>query len=349
MPELMNVERVANLSPSVFWRRYVRPQKPVIVTDLVRDQPLAALSTAAAARRAVGEMSFLVSWNYVASLRYRIDQSKIEPESCSLGDYLDYVDLNPDTPKMCIEQRVTPELESLYAVPALCRKLDRTLMFIGNAGNFAPLHFDGDNRQVLMTQMFGRKRVVLVPPWSAPKLLPHENFSSICLQNLRPEDQRDFLRYVGGYDCEVRPGESLFMPMLWWHYVEYRETSLSLHFRFGRNRYGEFFDTHIHRSVHAQNVAYRYVNEHFGEGLGKEGFERLERVVKARHKSARHKYRAIEGLLGELCQEFSPHWQREPYAIREWSPSPEDTGTDFYEAMSRRRRPRVQGAEGAPG
>jgi Cupin-like domain len=336
VPARHHVPRVAAPVPEL-WSRYVAARQPVLVEGLFDDQPIRKLATARAARRAIGDMDFVVQWSYTASLYYAKANAIGQPERATLADYLDYVALNPRTPRMCIEQALAPALDALIKAPAVCRNNARTLMFIGNAGNFAHLHFDGDQRQVLMYQVFGVKRVILIPPIAAKKLLPHQNFSSVCVQHMSERERRAFLAYVGGYECLVRPGQAILMPALFWHYVDYVETSLSVHFRFGQTRDGRFFDDHVHRSMYSQNVASCFQDERFAAGPGKQVMLRLRRAAAATYRNDRERYQRIEALCKELYQQLCPDGFTGIHAIRGWSPSEEDKNTAFYRDTGRRR------------
>lgn len=350
MPDRTAIPRVAAPVPD-FWSRYVARRQPVLVDRLFDDQPIRKLATPRAARKAIGDMEFVVQWSYTASLYYEMTGGAGEPELATLADYLDYVALNPRTPRMCIEQPVAPALARLASPPAICRNNERTLMFIGNAGNFAHLHFDGDQRQVLMYQVFGRKRVVLIPPIAAKKLLPHQNFSSVCLQHMSDRERRAFLRYVGGVECVVRPGQAILMPALYWHYLHYDETSLSIHFRFGQTAHGRFFDDHVHRSMYSQNVAALLGDARFAAGPGREVMRRLRRAAAARYRNPGARYQALESLCKDLYARHCPDGLAGLYAIRGWSPSEEDKNTAFYRDTRGRlaaRRPAARRPPAAP-
>ncbi len=115
-------------------------------------------------------------------------------------------------------------------------------MFIAPSGNAAHLHFDADHRDVLMYQVFGTKRVVVIHPRHTQKLDPiHSDVlcrtSAIVLETATEEQKTSFLRYTDAQDVVLRPGETIFMPAMTWHYLEYLEPSMSIAYRLGRNPY----------------------------------------------------------------------------------------------------------------
>jgi hypothetical protein len=125
--------------------------------------------------------------------------------------------------------------------------------FVANRGNYNHLHFDDDLRDVLLYQVFGMKRLSIIHPREGRKLdafltLDAATSRALALTPLRDANGRLFLErltedekgalltYLNAVDTMLYPGETLFIPMLAWHYVEYRETSMSVTYRLGRTR-----------------------------------------------------------------------------------------------------------------
>ncbi|HMG43825.1 MAG TPA: cupin-like domain-containing protein [Acidimicrobiales bacterium] len=132
----------------------------------------------------------------------------------------------------------------LVAPPAYVETDDpwESYVHAGGAGDVAHLHYDGDQRHVLMCQVSGRKRYVVIDPAESRKLAPGNQrqarrTSALFLQNFSATDLQAFLRYANAWDCVLEPGEALLIPAASWHYVEYVDDALSVSFRFGRNRY----------------------------------------------------------------------------------------------------------------
>ena len=131
-----------------------------------------------------------------------------------------------------VEERI-PELLEDLRTPELCRDapFQTRRLWLGPAGVRTPLHHDlPDN---LYAQIFGRKRVTLIPRRERRNVYPNPwlsrapNFSRV--DAFAPDLER-FPRFarVRPQVCEVGPGECLFIPRLWWHQVESLETSASL-------------------------------------------------------------------------------------------------------------------------
>jgi Cupin-like domain len=266
---LDNIERIKAPSAEVFQAEYMLKQKPVIMTDLFAGQPIAHLSTCEQAAALLGDMSIEIQEEFTSSaLKNSLLLDLRQKERCTFNEYLAYLQTKPDVKKMSTEG-VTPAIvQDLFEPPAYAQinaepGIDDTacLFFLGGAGNYAHLHFDGDYRQVLHHQVFGCKRVILIPPTQAKKLSPIGNFSNLFLENFSEADRAALVQYTHGYDCLLHPGETLFMPACIWHYLEYRETSMSFSIRFGRNEYTRFLGDKFHANLYLQNIAAKLIDQ----------------------------------------------------------------------------------------
>lgn len=252
---LDNVPRISAPAPDVLLRDWVRPAVPVIFTDLFDSAPLRPVDTLAQARAVLADIPLEVQPNYLTFLE---TGRRGEPRPMKLGAYLDHAAQHPSTRELCVEFPTPAPLAALLPPPACAELADLTdsvsATFLANAGNYNHLHFDDDQRHVLLYQAFGNKRFSLISPDHGRKLdafllfdpklrsalaaLPARDANGrVYLQTVPSEAERDaFLRYAGASDCILRPGETLFMPALYWHYVEYCDTALSVTYRLGRNR-----------------------------------------------------------------------------------------------------------------
>jgi hypothetical protein len=113
-----------------------------------------------------------------------------------------------------------------YLDPATFRR--RPNLFLGPKGTVTPLHHDGAN--ILFGQIRGRKLFKLIPPFDMDKLYVERlAFSAV---DLAKPDYRRFpmLRRATVLEVVVEPGEFLFLPVGWWHWVKALDVSISLSF-----------------------------------------------------------------------------------------------------------------------
>jgi Cupin-like domain len=105
---------------------------------------------------------------------------------------------------------------------------DAALLWFGAAGTLTPLHHD--TLMLLHTQVLGRKRWRLASPLQTPRL--YNTRSVFSPVDLAAPDLVRFpkLEGVQVFDVVVAPGETLFVPLGWWHQVEALDLSLSISF-----------------------------------------------------------------------------------------------------------------------
>ncbi len=124
-----------------------------------------------------------------------------------------------------------PELRALVADVRIDERLfdpERAAggfsFWLGPAGTVTPLHHDTTN--ILFHQLYGRKRFILVAPEATALLEQSEGFYN----GLDAEDG-SLEEAVGPealHEVELQPGESLFLPVGWWHHVRALDVSISL-------------------------------------------------------------------------------------------------------------------------
>ncbi|NIO09168.1 MAG: hypothetical protein GTO40_14610 [Deltaproteobacteria bacterium] len=79
-------------------------------------------------------------------------------------------------------------------------------------------------KHVLHTVLYGKKRVVLFPHEESKNLYRHPFNTRSYVDVDKPDFHRfSLLRKVKGFQAIVHPGETLFIPSGYWHYMVYEE------------------------------------------------------------------------------------------------------------------------------
>jgi ribosomal protein L16 Arg81 hydroxylase len=127
-----------------------------------------------------------------------------------------------------------PELRKEFPTPDLVKGVlgNLGLAFFGGKNTKVRFHYDIDCSSVLMTQIIGRKRVILISPFY-DKLIYKVPLTSFSLIDPDKPDHEKFsaLRYVEGYDFIIQPGDAVFMPSRYWHFNTYLEGGMAVSYR----------------------------------------------------------------------------------------------------------------------
>ncbi|MEX2964049.1 cupin-like domain-containing protein [Microbulbifer sp. TYP-18] len=102
------------------------------------------------------------------------------------------------------------------------------LFWFGPKGTFTPIHHDLTNN--MLVQLYGRKKVTLIPAFQVPWMYNDKGvFSAADYPNYDAE-RHPSLEKVTPVEVILQPGESLFIPIGWWHCVEALDVTIGISF-----------------------------------------------------------------------------------------------------------------------
>jgi hypothetical protein len=237
-PHYAQVERRSRLSRDEFMERYVWPARPVVVTDLADDWPARSKWTPRYLKERFGDVEVEVQAERNSDKRYEANKLRLR-QRVRLGDFVDrvlagsptndyYLTANNEALK---DSRLAALLDDVGTLPAYCdRSSLRALssLWFGPAGTITPLHHD--TIMLMHTQIVGRKRWRFISPLDTPRVYNHVGvFSEVDLE------QPDLIRHpaiaeVKVAEAVVEPGETIFLPLSWWHQVASLDMCISFSF-----------------------------------------------------------------------------------------------------------------------
>lgn len=123
-------------------------------------------------------------------------------------------------------------LQDVSPHPPYCSGEPLLNAWLGPSNTISPAHTDPyDN---LLVQIKGSKYVRLFPPAETNKLYPYEDslMTNTSQVDIEVADLTSFPKYKDAKYLEalIRPGDMLYIPKGWWHYVRSLEASMSVSF-----------------------------------------------------------------------------------------------------------------------
>lgn len=235
-----SVDIIYNPDRQRFFDQYEKPHKPVVVRGLLNEQPAGLKWTMDWFRQELGEIEISLFDNRVEAHKW---SHTISPDlTMKFREYFDIICRNEYTPLRMFAAnlfKIHPPLKKDFSCPEIIRNPlgFLSLMFLGGTGTKVRGHFDIDRSGVLLTQIFGQKKVVLFSPENGPFLyrVPFNMHTTVDIDN---PDYHIYpgLKYVTGMEVILQPGDSLYIPPGYWHFITYLNGGMGVaHRKLNRN------------------------------------------------------------------------------------------------------------------
>jgi len=236
-PEYSVVPRLANVSREEFLLRYYSANRPVILTHLISNWKAIANWTPEYLIHKCGSVVIEVMANRECDPAYEVNMESHKTkmlfsefvrkvfDSGSTNDFYmtgnNHFLENPQVQSLLEDIEVSQE----YLNPEIP---GFSFFWFGPRGTITQPHHDELN--ILMCQVVGRKAITLVSPGQTHLLYNRLGVYS-DVDWLHPDfDRYPLFRDVHSIDVVLQPGEALFLPVGWWHYVRSLDPSLSISF-----------------------------------------------------------------------------------------------------------------------
>ena len=253
MLRLNHVDKRAGLTKESFANEYLLPLKPVIFTDLMDPWPAKDKWTINFFKENYGDLMVPV---YSANTSNPGKKYMAPDRKIPFREFLTCLEQGPTDLRMFLFNifRHAPELCEDFKLPTIMNGFIESFpfMFFGGEGSKVALHYDVDLSHVFLNQFHGRKRVVLFAPEQS-RAIYHQPFSVASYIDVNNPDYNQYpaLQNVSGFECILEPGETLFMPSGYWHYIEYTDSGYSISLRAN--------ESYVRRAKGLFNIARHYV------------------------------------------------------------------------------------------
>jgi hypothetical protein len=231
-----SVERRSGVSQAEFLERYYAVNRPLILTGLLGGSYALQNWTPHYLGQTCGDATVQVMFGRENDPNYEIN-SESHKIDMKFAEYANMVISGGETNDYYLVANNgfldRPEAQTLnQQVPQFPEYLDgsasqrKVFLWFGPGGTVTPLHHDVMN--ILVAQIFGRKRFTLISPEQSPYVYNEIGvYSQVDCKN--PDYARyPLYRYATPMDVTLEPGDVLFLPVGWWHHVESLDVSIML-------------------------------------------------------------------------------------------------------------------------
>lgn len=241
--KLKPVDSISGIAPKEFVKNYLQKGQPVIIKDFIsKDSACWDKWSYDYFKEIAGQEQVDVygreenSQNHAASPPVG---------KMTLAEYLDKISAEPTELRLFLFNllKIRPELKKdIIYNDVTGGKVIQWLpyLFFGGEGSSTRNHFDIDMSHVFISQFQGSKRIWLFPNDQSDLLykLPY-NFHSIANPKKSTEAEYPGLQFIEGYEAVINPGDTLYMPAGWWHYIQYDTEGYSISVRALANTFSE--------------------------------------------------------------------------------------------------------------
>lgn len=246
------IERVERPTARAFYERYVKPNRPVVITGLTDNwKAIKNWSPEYFRSHYPNAKVVFTTWESTEPTNDPADYYRDRKRrTTSLGEFIDSMNSSKESSRNYISQyaifnelpQLKEDIESLDSYMNIPRVYPATLqdrlrkeprLWLGPAGIVTPVHFDSAHN--LLVQIHGRKKLILIPPHQSGALyypclrLGHINYSPVDVES--PDYERfPLFKQATPLEVVLEPGEVLFIPVRWWHYARAFDPTISLNF-----------------------------------------------------------------------------------------------------------------------
>ncbi len=224
----LTIERRANLSFEEFEQLYYRGNKPIILTDIIKTDLNSEIWTEPYLKKQFGQLTVEIQ-----------NLKKAQGQQKNFSDFIEFIENNPVANELYMTAFNCQANKTLITALAqhiwlnedffnVEQKEEKGLLWYGPGGTCGTLHIDLYNG--FLFQVKGRKSVKMVPSYYYPYI--DDSYGLFSQINLDKLDLKQFPAFELAKVLEftLEPGETLFIPVGWWHQVKALDVSISFTF-----------------------------------------------------------------------------------------------------------------------
>jgi hypothetical protein len=232
---LQKVDRVKTISRKDFLQNYVKPQKPLVIENLIEDWPAFTKWNLDYIKEAVGEKEVPLYDDRPVDYKDGFNEPHAKMK---MKDYIDLLQKEPTRYRIFLYNilKEVPSLQKDFKFPDIGLRIMKSMpmLFFGGQDSFTFMHYDIDLANILHFHFHGKKECILFP-YEEKKYLykvPNSLITHESIDFSKPDLEKwPALKKAKGYIAELEHGQVLYMPEGYWHYMKYITPGFSMSMR----------------------------------------------------------------------------------------------------------------------
>ncbi|TDC74936.1 cupin-like domain-containing protein [Actinomadura sp. 7K507] len=231
------IERRERPSRDEFFEEYYFQNRPVIITGMLKSWPACTKWNFDYLRATCGGNEVEVQFGRESDEHYEINGPQ-HKKTMPFREYVDMVEAAGTTNDFYMTannaSRNQEALDVLWDdVDPIGEYLDgdargRSFFWLGPPGTKTPFHHDLTNN--FMAQVMGRKKIKMVPLHDTAFIYNTVHCYSDVDASAIDYESFPRMKQAQVLECTLAPGELLFIPIGWWHYVEGLDATITMSF-----------------------------------------------------------------------------------------------------------------------
>ncbi|AXT18767.1 cupin-like domain-containing protein [Flavobacteriaceae bacterium AU392] len=232
---LQKVPRVKTITKEEFIKNYFKPQKPVVITNLIEDWPAYNKWNLDYIKQVAGDKTVPLYDDRPVDANAKFNAAHAEMK---MSDYIDLLKREPTKFRIFLWNilKEVPQLQNDFSYPNLGFRLLKKLpmLFFGGQDSYTFMHYDIDLANIFHFHFEGKKECILFDQKQNKFLykIPNSLITREDIDFSNPDFKKwPALKYAKGHIAELNHGEVLYMPEGYWHYIKYITPGFSMSLR----------------------------------------------------------------------------------------------------------------------
>lgn len=233
--DLQEIPRVQNISKKDFIKNYLKPQKPVVIEQLIEDWPAFSKWNLDYMAKVAGDKVVPLYDDKPISASRKFNEPA---HKMKMSEYIALLQREPTKYRIFLWNifKEVPQLQNDFSFPDLGIWFLKGLpmLFFGGKDSFTFMHYDIDLANILHFHFEGKKDIILFDQNQTKYLykVPHSLITREDIDFSNPDYEKwPALKNAVGYKTELNHGEVLFIPEGYWHYMKYITPGFSMSLR----------------------------------------------------------------------------------------------------------------------